>query len=96
MLERNLNIGIIMDLLPIQPKTAVKKNPEHGYSWETLGELYYNTGDYTSCIDAMTKVLECEDGQRYEKTVYEYRGNSLIRLGNKKDGRKELSKARQL
>lgn len=77
-------------------KTAVKKNPEHGYSWETLGELYYYTGDYTSCIDAMTKVLECDDGQRYEKTVYEFRGNSLMRLGNKKEGRKELSKARQL
>jgi len=72
---------------------AIERNPEHGYSWETIGELYFYTGKYDQCIEAMTKCLECQDGNKYTKDVYKFRGESYLKLGKKKEGKKELQAA---
>lgn len=73
---------------------AIIRNPEHGYSWETIGELYFYTGNYLKCIEAMTKCLECEDGFKYQKSAFNFRGNSYIELGKKKEGKKDLESAK--
>ena len=77
--------------LPYAEK-AVLRNPEHDYSWETLGEIYYALGEYDKCIDAMTKCLDCE-GDNQKKSAFTYRGNSFIKLGKKREGKNDLKEA---
>ena len=74
---------------------AVKKNPEHAYSWETLGEIYYALERYSDCVDAMTKCLSCDDSEP-SKTAYLYRGQSLIKLGKRREGQKDLKTADEM
>ena len=74
---------------------AVQLNPEHGYSWETLGELYFNLGQYEKCIDAMTKCIACNDNKQY-KTAYEMRGKSYLKIGRTKDGKRDINKAKEM
>ena len=69
----------------------MKKNPEHAYSWETLGEIYYALERYSDCVDAMTKCISFE-GAEY-KEAYLYRGQSLIKLGKRREGQKDLKTA---
>lgn len=64
-------------------ENAVKKEPSHDYSWETLGEIYYALGRYQDCIDAMSKCIDLS-GDKY-KTAYELRGKSYRALGKKKE-----------
>lgn len=80
--------------LPFAEK-SVALNPKHGYSWETLGEIYFYLRRYEDCIEAMSKCLSC---QTYEnnKSALTFRGKALIKLGKKKDGEKDLEKASRL
>lgn len=80
----------------IYAEQAIIRNPEHGYSWETIGELYFNIGNYLKCIESMTKCLECEDGINYQKDAFTFRGNSYIKIGKKKEGKKDLESANAL
>ena len=80
----------------IYAEQAIIRNPEHGYSWETIGELYFNIGNYLKCIESMTKCLECEDGINYQKDAFTFRGNSYIIIGKKKEGKKDLESANAL
>lgn len=77
-------------------QTAIKQNPEHAYSWETLGELYFNMGQYQDCVNAMTKVLNCKNSEHMFKSAYEFRGNALMKLGRKKEAKADLDKAKTL
>lgn len=72
--------------LPFSLK-SVQKNPEHDYSWETLGEIYFSLGKYQDCINAMTKCIELNSKA---KNAYEFRGKAYLQLGKKKDGEKDL------
>lgn len=72
---------------------AIIRNPEHGYIWETIGEIYFYTGNYIKCIDSMTKCLECEDGINYQKEAFSFRGNAYMKLGKKKEGKNDLQRA---
>jgi clan AA aspartic protease (TIGR02281 family) len=81
--------------LPYAEQASVR-NPEHGYIWETLGELYYNTSNYIKCIETMTKCLSCEDGIKYQKDAFTFRGNSYLKLGKKKEGEKDINNANKL
>ena len=74
---------------------AVQKNPEHGYSWETLGELYFNLGKYQDCIDAMTKCISCNDSTQY-KSAYEIRGKSYLKLGKIKESKADFNKVKDM
>ena len=76
-------------------KKAVQKNPEHAYSWETLGELYFYLDKYQDCVDAMTKCIECDDTNNLG-SAYQFRGNALLKLGKNKDGQNDLKKSKQL
>lgn len=75
---------------------SVKQNPKHGYSWETLGELYFNLGQYQDCVNAMTKVLNCKNSEHMFKSAYEFRGNALMKLGRKKEAKADFDKAKTL
>ncbi|EHO68657.1 retroviral-like aspartic protease family protein [Segatella maculosa] len=74
---------------------SVQLCAEHGYSWETLGELYFFLERYEDCIKAMTKCLSCLDKRSY-KSALNFRGNSLIIIGKKKEGKKDLNDASKL
>ena len=74
-------------------QTAVRLNPEHIYSWDTLGEIYYNLGKYEECIEAFSHCLKSEEPEQIKK-AHTYRGNSYIHLGKKKDGNRELDLAK--
>ena len=75
---------------------AITRNPEHGYIWETIGELYFNTGKYLKCIEAMTKCLSCEDGMKYQKDALIFRGNSYLKLGKNREGKKDIDNANKV
>lgn len=77
-------------------QTAIKQNPEHAYSWETIGEIYFNLGQYQDCVNAMTKVLSCDNSEHMFKSAYEFRGNALMKLGRKKEAKADLDKAKTL
>ena len=85
------------DALPFALK-GVKLNPEHGYSWETLGEVYYYLGRYQDCVDAMTKCITSTENKEpdLEKSALTFRGNAYTKLGKIKDGNKDLEKASKL
>ena len=72
---------------------AVRQNPEHAYSWETLGEIYYNLGRYQDCIDAMTKCITIEQNT---KSAYEFRAKAYRKLGRKKEASSDEETARNL
>lgn len=74
---------------------SVILNSEHGYSWETLGELYFFLKRYEDCIEAMTKCLSCP-AKEFHKSALTFRGKSLIAIGKKKDGKKDLENALKL
>lgn len=62
--------------LPYSRK-SIELNSTHDYSWETLGELYYDTGDYKGCIAAMQQCLKISDKFKEE-------ANRLIYLSKNK------------
>lgn len=80
--------------LPFAEKSVVL-NSEHGYSWETLGEIYFFLRRYEDCIEAMNKCLSCQT-KEYYKSALTFRGKALIELGKKKEGKKDLEDASKL
>lgn len=80
--------------LPYAEK-AVALNPEHGYSWETLGELYFYCGKYNECIKAMTDCMTCE-GYEKCKEAFIFRGRAYLKLGQKRKGQADLDAAANL
>lgn len=80
--------------LPFAEK-SVALNSEHGYSWETLGEIYFFLRRYEDCIEAMNKCLSCQT-KEYYKSALSFRGKALIELGKKKEGKKDLENASKL
>ena len=66
---------------------SIQMNPQHDYSWETLGEIYFVLEKYQDCINAMTKCIELNPETR---SAYEYRGKAKIMLGQKRDGEKDI------
>lgn len=74
---------------------AIQRNPEHGYIWETLGEIYFNLGKYQECIDAMTKCIKCNDTSQY-KSAYRFRGQAYIQIGKSKEGKADINKSQNM
>ena len=74
---------------------SIARNPEHAYSWETLGELYFFLDRYEECVEAMTRCLNCK-GTAHHKSAYEFRGNALIKLGKRSEGKADLKNAAKL
>lgn len=75
-------------------ETAVRKDPTHDYSWETLGEIYYALGRYQDCINSMTKCIELNGDSK--KSAYEFRAKAYQNIGKKKDAKNDLEMAKQL
>ena len=85
-------IGEYNKALPYSLK-SIQMDATHDYSWDTLGEIYYNLGRYSDSIDAMTKCIELTPNS---KNAYLVRGNAKIQLGKKKDGEKDIKIANSL
>lgn len=76
--------------LPLSLK-SLKMAPEYDYSWETLGEIHYEMGQYQKCIDAMNKCLSLRTDD--QKPCYKYIGLALAKLGKKAESQEYLRKA---
>lgn len=74
---------------------SVKMNANHDYSWETLGEIYYEIGRYTECIIAMEKCVEIPNCSCL-KSAYEFIGKAKIKLGKRKEGKQYLQKSENM
>lgn len=74
-------------------RQAVQKNPEHDYSWETIGEIYYHLRKYNECIDAMTKCLECSDCDS-QYLALTFRGKAYKKMGYYAKGKSDLQNAK--
>lgn len=80
---------------------ALEMEPYESYVWSSRGELYYKKGDYKSCIKDMTKAIEVSNKTEAGDSdtagwPYYLRGLAKIKLGQKQDGCKDLSKAGEL
>lgn len=79
--------------LPYSEK-SIELNPNHDYSWETLGEILFALGRYQECINAFERCIAISD--KYKKTSYEFMGKAKIALGKKKDGKQYLEMSRNI
>lgn len=86
-------IGLSSTGLPYSKK-SVELNPNHDYSWSTLGEIYFVLERYQDCIDALNRCIALSD--KYKKNSYELMGKSKIALGKKREGEKDLERARSI
>ena len=77
-------------------KAILRNTNNHDYIWETLGELYFNTGEYEGCINAMSKCIEYSVSDQMKKTALSFRGQAYIKLGNSKEGKADLKSAGNL
>lgn len=77
----------------VYAEKAIARNKSHDYIWETLGELYYNTGNYEKCIDAMTQCIGCSNNNNIIQSALSFRGKSHLKLGNNKQGKIDLKAA---
>lgn len=75
-------------------ETAVRKEPKHDYSWETLGEIYYALGKYQDCIEAMTICINLDGNSK--KSAYEFRANAYQYIGQKREAKKDFEMVNQL
>lgn len=75
-------------------KKSVELNPNHDYSWNTLGEIYFVLKRYQDCIDASNRCIALSD--KYKKESYDLIGKSKIALGKKREGEKYLERARSI
>lgn len=73
--------------------TAVKLNPENAYSWDTLGEIYFNLSKYKECIEAFQQCLKL-DKDEYSSRAHTFIGNCLLKMGKKKEAQKEFNLAK--
>lgn len=87
------NLGQYEEGLSFAEK-SVALAPENGNAWETLGELYFYTEQFEDCVRAMTRCMSDTDIDEFQhKNALTFRGKSLIELGKKKEGKKDLKEA---
>ncbi|MBQ9254381.1 MAG: tetratricopeptide repeat protein [Bacteroidales bacterium] len=83
--------GLYEKALPYVEK-SISLNTKYDYSWETLGEIYYNLKRYNDCIKAMTNAIDL--GKSGD--AYKYRGLSKIALGDNIGGNEDIEKSKKL
>ena len=71
---------------------AIRLNEKYDFIWDTRGELNYKLGFYNQCVIDMSNVIKINPNGN----AYYYRGLAKIKLKNKKEGCKDLSKAGML
>lgn len=81
--------------LPYAEK-SVKLNPNKGYSWETLGEIYFFLQRYDDCIEAMTNCLSVSSDNDNKKKAFTFRGQSSIAIGKEREGKQDLDNASKI
>jgi len=94
-----IELNRLDEALPFLNK-ALELEPNESYIWGSRGELYYKKGDYRKCINDMKKAIEVSSKTKAGSTdpglPYYLMGLSKIKLGEKEDGCKDLSKAGEL
>lgn len=68
-------------------KKSIDLNPKRELNWEYLGRILFAQGQYNECIDAINMCLRINPDN---KKAYGIRGNAYIRIGKKKEGKKDL------
>lgn len=88
------NLVLLKDYKSAKPliDKALSLDKNSDYIWSTEGELEYKLGNYSECIKAMNEALKLKETDN----SYYYRGLANIKLGNKINGCKDLSKAGEL
>jgi S1-C subfamily serine protease/Tfp pilus assembly protein PilF len=87
-----VELGQYHEAMPLVNK-ALELEPNTSFIWDTRGEIYYHLGDYNQCIDDMNKAIDITEGETSYDNSYYYRGLAKIRLGQRDDGCRDLSKA---
>ncbi len=73
---------------------SIQLDASHDYSWETLGEIYFNLGRFKECVDAMTQCINL--GGDCKKSAYDYRSKSYLKLGKKKEANQDIEQFKLL
>lgn len=73
--------------------SVLQLNPHLSYAWYNKGNLYFNSGDYTSALDSYGHAIEIDPSFA---TAYYNRGLTYLRMGNKRLAFQDLSKAGEL
>jgi tetratricopeptide (TPR) repeat protein len=71
---------------------ALEADKNKWYIWDTRGEIYFKLGYYKKCIQDMTAAILLNP----DSNSYLYRALSQIKLGDKKNACKDLSKSWEL
>jgi len=72
---------------------ALRLNPRLVYAWFNKGNIYYNSGDYTSALRCYSEALEIDP--LFASALFN-RGITYLRMGNKQQAFADLSKAGEL
>ena len=72
---------------------ALRLNPRLVYAWFNKGNIYYNSGDYTSALRCYSEALETDP--QFASALFN-RGITYLRMGNKQQAFADLSKAGEL
>ncbi|GLB52780.1 hypothetical protein NBRC110019_18200 [Neptunitalea chrysea] len=71
---------------------ALQLNESHWYIWDTMGEIEYNLGNYSSAINALTNAINLNSNPN----SYYYRALSFIKSKQREKGCQDLSIAGEL
>lgn len=83
--------GKYKEALPLVNK-ALDLDNKDAHIWDTRGEIYYNLQEYKKCIKDMDKAISIKELDN----SYYIRGLANIKIGNKEEGCKNLTKASEL
>ncbi len=72
---------------------ALKLNPRLGYAWFNKGNIYYDSGDYTSALQCYSEAIRLDP---MSGPAYFNRGITYLQIGNKRQAFSDLSKAGEL
>ncbi len=88
------NLVLLKDYNSAKPiiDRAVGLDGNKGYIWDTKGELEYYLGNYDESVKAMTKSINITP----LGNSFLYRGLSYLKLKNKNEGCRDLSKAGEM
>ena len=81
------------DIALEQVNKALLINDSHSFIWDTKGEIMYNLGKYSECIEAMSKAINSDN---LSANSFYFRGLSYLKIKEKEKACKDFSKSGEL
>lgn len=81
------------DIALKQVNEALLLNDFHSFIWDTKGEILYNIGKYSECINAMTKAIDIDNSS---ENSYFFRGLFYLKMKHKEKACRDFSKSGEL